>query len=138
MDRPFVIENHTGLAGTIGTDQVVKSVPNGYPYVIISSNAAVNETLQPRHPFAPTRGLVPLAAVNQLWLIYAIAPQLPARACAEDIAHAEANPSALNFASGTGSMFHLATEVLRRRAGLAMAHAPFRQYSEARTQPMAG
>ncbi len=139
VGRPFVIENRPGLAGTIGTDHVVKSAPDGYSFVFISSNAAVNETLQPRRPFVLTRDLVPVAAVNQLYLIYAIAPQLPARTFEEFLAHGRANPGVLNFASsGPGSMFHLSTEVLRRRAGVDMIHVPFRQYSEARTQLMAG
>ncbi|MCZ8149772.1 MAG: tripartite tricarboxylate transporter substrate binding protein [Roseomonas sp.] len=139
MGRPFVVENRAGLAGTIGADHVAKSAPDGYTYVFISSNAAVNETLQPRRPFVLTRDLVPVAAVNQLYLVYAIGLQLPARNFQEFIAHAKANPGALNFASsGPGSMFHLSTEVLRQRAGIDMVHVPFRQYSDARTQLMAG
>lgn len=55
------------------------------------------------------------------------------------MAYARANPGVVNFASsGPGSLFHLSTEVLRRRAGADMVHVPFRNYSEARTQVVAG
>ncbi len=137
--RPFFVENRAGSAGTNGTDHVVKSAPDGYTFVFISTNAAVNETLQPRRPFVLTRDLVPVAAVNRLYLIYAVNNQLPIRSLQELIAYAKANPGVLNFASsGPGSMFHLSTEVLRSLAGVEMTHVPFRQYSDARTQLMGG
>lgn len=137
--RAFVVENRAGLAGTIGTDSVAKSAPDGLSYVFVSANAAVNETLQPRRPFVLLRDLVPVASVNTFPLVFAIHNGLPARNLAEFVAFARANPGAVNFASsGPGSMFHLSTEVLRRRAGAEMVHVPFRNYSEARTQVVAG
>jgi tripartite-type tricarboxylate transporter receptor subunit TctC len=137
--RSFFVENRAGLAGTIGVDNIVKSPADGYSFVFISTNAAVNETLQPRRPFVLTRDLVPVAAVNSLHLVFAIHNGLPARTLPELIAHAKANPGAVNFASsGPGSLFHLATEMLGAMAGVQMTHVPFRNYGEARTQVMAG
>jgi len=137
--RAFVVENRAGLAGTIGTDHVAKSAPDGTTFVFVSTNAAVNETLQPRRPFVLLRDLVPVAAVNAFPLVFAISPGVPAQDLQGFLAHARANPGALNFASsGPGSLFHLSTEVLRARAGAEMTHVPFRNYSEARTQTMGG
>jgi tripartite-type tricarboxylate transporter receptor subunit TctC len=139
LGRPFVVENRPGLAGTIGVDHVAKSPPDGYSFVIITGNQSINETLQPRRPFVLLRDLVPVAAVNRLWLVFAVTNSLPARSFAEFLAHARANPGRINYASsGPGSIFHLAAEMLRHRAGLEMVHVPFRQYSEARTQLLAG
>ena len=139
LGRPFVVENRPGLAGTIGVDHVAKSPPDGYSFVIITGNQSINETLQPRRPFVLMRDLVPVAAVNRLWLVFAISNALPARSFVEFLAHARANPGRINYASsGPGSIFHLAAEMLRHRAGLEMVHVPFRQYSEARTQLLSG
>jgi tripartite-type tricarboxylate transporter receptor subunit TctC len=137
--RSFFVENRAGLAGTIGVDNVAKSPPDGYSYVFISTNATVNETLQPRRPFVLTRDLVPVAAVNSLHLVFAVHNGLPVNTLPELIAHARANPGAVNFASsGPGSLFHLSTEMIGAMAGVQMTHVPFRNYSEARTQLMAG
>jgi tripartite-type tricarboxylate transporter receptor subunit TctC len=139
VGKPFFVENRAGLAGTIGVDHVAKSAPDGYSFVFPSTNASVNETLQPRRPFVLTRDLVPVAAVNSLSLVFAAHNGLPFTSLAEMIEHAKANPGAINFASsGPGSLFHLSTEVLRAMAGVEMTHVPFRNYGEARTQLMAG
>jgi tripartite-type tricarboxylate transporter receptor subunit TctC len=139
LGRPFVVENRPGLAGTIGVDHVAKSPPDGYSFVIVTGNQSINETLQPRRPFVLLRDLAPVAAVNRLWLVFAVTNGLPARSFAEFLAYARANPGRVNYASsGPGSIFHLAAEMLRHRAGLEMVHVPFRQYSEARTQLLAG
>jgi tripartite-type tricarboxylate transporter receptor subunit TctC len=135
----FFVENRAGVAGTIGVDNVAKSPPDGYSFVIITTNQAVNETLQPRRPFVLTRDLVPVAAVNTLNLVFAVHNGLPVTSLPELIAHARANPGAINFASsGPGSLFHLSTETLAALAGVQMTHVPFRNYSDARTQLMAG
>ncbi len=116
-----------------------QKAPDGYSFVIITGNQSINETLQPRRPFVLLRDLVPVAAVNRLWLVFAVSNALPARSFVEFLAHARANPGRINYASsGPGSIFHLAAEMLRHRAGLEMVHVPFRQYSEARTQLLAG
>ncbi|MCS6890131.1 MAG: tripartite tricarboxylate transporter substrate binding protein [Rhodovarius sp.] len=139
LGRPFVVENRPGLAGTIGVDHVAKSPADGYSFVIITSNQTINETLQPRRPFVLLRDLTPVAAINRLWLVFAASNALPVADFAGFLAHARAHPGRINYASsGPGSIFHLAAEMLRQRAGLEMVHVPFRQYSEARTQLIAG
>jgi tripartite-type tricarboxylate transporter receptor subunit TctC len=139
MGRPVFVENRAGLAGTIGVDHIAKGPADGYSFVFISTNAAVNETLQPRRPFVLTRDLVPVAAVNNLLLVFACSSALPVTNFAEFIAYAKARPGEINFASsGPGSLFHLSTEVLAAMAGARMTHVPFRNYGEARTQLMSG
>jgi tripartite-type tricarboxylate transporter receptor subunit TctC len=139
LGRPFFVENRPGLAGTIGVDNVAKAAPDGHSFVVITTNQAVNETLQPRRPFVLTRDLVPVAAINSLNLVFAVNNDVPARNLAELVAHAKAHPGAINFASsGPGSLFHLSTEILASRAGVEMTHVPFRQYNEARTQLIGG
>jgi tripartite-type tricarboxylate transporter receptor subunit TctC len=139
LGQPVVVENRPGLAGTIGVDHVAKGAPDGHTFVIITANQTINETLQPRRPYQLLRDLVPVAAVNSFHLALAVAPSVPAQTVPELVAHAKGNPGRLDYASsGPGSIFHLAAEVFRARAGIEMQHVPFRQYSEARTALVAG
>ena len=64
--------------------------------------------------------LVPVAAVNNLHLVFAVHNGLPVQDLRGLIEHARARPGDVNFASsGPGSMFHLSTEVLEKaRLGL--------------------
>ena len=138
LGQPVVIENRAGLAGTIGTDAAAKSAPDGYTVVNAAANQTINETLQPRRPFRLLRDLVPIAGVNSFALALAVNNALPVRDVPELIGYGRANPGKLNYASsGPGSVYHLAAELFRFRAGIEMQHIPFRNYNEARTALLA-
>jgi tripartite-type tricarboxylate transporter receptor subunit TctC len=139
LGRPVVVENRPGMAGSIGVEHVARSAPDGTSFVIVTTNQAINETLQPRRGFRLLHDLTPVASINALPLALAVANTVPARTVAELVAHAEANPGRLDYASsGPGSLYHLMAEEFARRTGIAMQHIPFRNFNEGRTALVAG
>jgi len=139
LGQTFIVENRPGATGTIGTDAVAKSLPDGYTLGVITTNQAANETLQPRRPYHLMRDMAPVAAINVYRHVIAINSRLPANDLAGLFAHAKANPGKLNYASsGPGSIWHVATAALCSRVGIEMEHIPFRNYNEARTALVAG
>src|SRR5437762_12523541 len=48
LGQQFIVENKTGAGGSIGTAFVARSVPDGYTYVFVFDNHAVNPALIPR------------------------------------------------------------------------------------------
>jgi tripartite-type tricarboxylate transporter receptor subunit TctC len=139
LGQGFVVENRPGATGTIGTDAVAKSAPDGYTLGVITTNQAANETLQPRRPYQLMRDLAPVAAINVYRHVVAVNPKLPVKDLPGLIAHAKAHPGKLNYASsGPGSIWHVATAALCARAGIEMEHIPYRNYNEARTALVAG
>jgi tripartite-type tricarboxylate transporter receptor subunit TctC len=139
LPQPVVVENRAGLAGTIGVDVAAKSPPDGYTFVLVTANQAINETLQPRRPYRLLTDLVPVAAIDRFPLALAIANRLPPQTLADFIVYARANPGTLSYgSSGPGSIYHLTAERLRVAGGFEMQHVPYRNYGEARTALIAG
>ena len=136
---PVVVENRTGAGGSIGTDLVAKSAPDGHTLVALGNTAAVNETLQPQRGYVLLRDLTAVAPLNLANLVLAVHPSVPARSLGELIALLKREPGRWNYAhSGTGTPYHLAGEMLKAMAGVDMVSVSFRGSNEARTAVISG
>src|SRR5262249_62050743 len=71
--------------------------------------------------------------------VMAVHPSVPAKAVAEFIAYAKANPGKVNMASsGTGGGGHLAGELFKMLAGVNLVHVPYRGNGPALTALLGG
>jgi tripartite-type tricarboxylate transporter receptor subunit TctC len=137
--QPFVVENHTGAGGVIGTLEVVKSAPDGYTLLLMSNTQTANESLVPSRKYELMRDLAPIAPVNSADLVIVVHPQVPAKTLAEFIALAKSQPGKLNYASsGTGTPYHMAGELFKAMAGIDVVHVPYRNSGEARSGVIGG
>lgn len=139
LGQAFVVENHTGAGGVIGTQEAAKSAPDGYTLLVISNAQTTNESLSPQRKYVLMRDLAPIAPINRADLVIAVNPQVPAKTLPELIALAKAKPGTLNFASaGPGTPYHMAGELLRNMAGIDIVHVPYRNSGEARSGVIGG
>src|SRR5262249_6999596 len=73
------------------------------------------------------RDITPVAGLVALPMVLEVNPSVPVKTTAELIAYAKANPRTLSIASfGTGTISHLAIELLKTTAGVDMVHVPYR------------
>ncbi|WP_203072853.1 Bug family tripartite tricarboxylate transporter substrate binding protein [Falsiroseomonas ponticola] len=139
LGQAVVVENRTGAAGTIGTDHVAKSPPDGYSWIVCTNTQTANETLMPGRSYDLLRDFAPSASLNIMHHAVVVHPSLPVNSIAELIAYAKANPGRLDVGSpGIGSGHHLASEVFKAQAGITMQHVPFRSSDQVRTAVVAG
>lgn len=125
--QSFVVENRPGAAGTIGTDSVAKSPPDGYTLFIVTSISLGANTMYPKLPYDILRDFAPIAKVGSAAYVLVAHPSLPVRSVKELIALSNSRRGQLNYASaGTGSSTHLAGELLKSRAGIDIVHVPYK------------
>jgi tripartite-type tricarboxylate transporter receptor subunit TctC len=139
--QPFVVENHTGAGGAIGTLEAAKSAPDGYTLLMMSNTQTANESLMSlaQRKYDLMRDLVPIAPVNYSDLVIVVHPSVPAKTLQEFIALAKSEPGKLNYASsGTGTPYHMAGELFKAMAGIDVVHVPYRNSGEARTGVISG
>jgi tripartite-type tricarboxylate transporter receptor subunit TctC len=139
-NQRVVVENRAGAGGTIGTDAVAKSAPDGYTWLMsYSGTHAINPWLYKSMPFDTLKDLTPIAALATLPFLLVIHPKVPAKNLAEFVAYAKANPDAINMASsGNGSVNHLIGEMFNTAAGIKMTHVPYKGAAGALTDLIGG
>ena len=128
LGQPILIENRSGAGGMLGADLVVKAAPDGYTLLVGNiASLAMNVGLYSKMTYDPRKDLTPIMRTVAVNYVMTVHPSVPARSVKELIDHAKANPGKLSYGSaGSGSAPHLATELLKQRAGIDMLHVPFK------------
>lgn len=140
IGHPFVVDNRTGAGGTIGTEAVVKSAPDGYTINFGStSSLAVSPNLYPRLSYDLMRDVTPVVQVATASIMLATHPSLPVTSMRELISLARTRPGQINFASsGNGSSLHLCGEYLKYLAKIDLLHVPYKGVGAALPDLIAG
>ena len=128
LGQPIVIENRGGAGGMIGADLVAKAAPDGYTLLVGNIAAlAMNVGVYSSMPYDPLRDFTPVMHTVDVNYALVIHPAVPVKTVAELVAHAKASPGKLSYGSaGAGSAPHLATELLKQRAGIDIVHVPYK------------
>ena len=140
IGQPVIVENRPGAGAAIGAEAVAKSPADGYTLLIgTSSTHGVNSAVNPNLPYHPIRDFSPVMLLATTPWMVVVSPALPVNSVSELVAYAKANPGKLNFASyGRGSSNHLATELLKVRAGIDVIHVPYKGSAPALLDLIAG
>jgi tripartite-type tricarboxylate transporter receptor subunit TctC len=133
LGQPVVVENKTGATGTISSDIVAKSPPDGYTLQLAHINSnAIGPLLVAKGRFDPVNDFTPIALIGITPQMLCHHPKHKFRDVPDLIAYAKANPGKLSFASsGVGSIQHIAGEAFKLQAGVDLLHVPFKGTGEA-------
>jgi tripartite-type tricarboxylate transporter receptor subunit TctC len=127
LGQQVIVDNRPGAASNIGTELVVRALPDGYTLLGATGANAINATLFENLNFNFMRDIVPVASVVRTPLVMTVNPSVPANTVSEFIAYAKSNPGKLNMASGgVGSTPHIAGELFKMAAGVDLVHVPYR------------
>jgi tripartite-type tricarboxylate transporter receptor subunit TctC len=129
IGQPVVVENRPGLAGNIGAEVAAKSPPDGYTLFMGTTVAlGPSRSLYSKLPYDAIRDFAPVTRVGAGAYVLVVHPSLPVKSVKELVALAKARPGQLDYASagGAGSGSHLSSELFRQRAGIDLAHVPYK------------
>lgn len=137
--KTFVVDNKTGASGTIATQEVVRSTPDGSTFLVTDTTYTMLPLLFSKLPWDYRTGLVHVTEIIETPLVLLVPEKSPFKTMEALIAHARANPGKLNFGSGgQASSTHLGAELFANNARIALNHIPYRGAGAALTDLMAG
>lgn len=137
MRCTVVVDNRGGAGGAMGLESVIRSRPDGYTLVLLSTSHASNGAVMRLNydVVADTRAIGLIA--QGPWILV-VNPAVPASDLRQLVKLARDKPGTLNYASsGIGSSTHLATELLAQKAGIVVSHVPYRSSGLALTDLLA-
>lgn len=138
--QPIVIENRTGAAGNIGSEQAFRSAPDGY--TLLSSPPpplVINQNLYPKLGFDPVK-FEPIIVIAQVPNALIVNPNsVKASSVAELNEYLRSNPDKIICATqGNGTTSHLTSELFQLMAKVKLRHIPYRGSAPALQGLLAG
>ncbi|MBP6769123.1 MAG: tripartite tricarboxylate transporter substrate binding protein [Reyranella sp.] len=139
LGQQVVIENKGGAGGTVGTEQVAKSRPDGYTLLFgTAATHGINVSLYNQLPYDPLKDFELVALAGLVPMVLLVPPEQP-RTLPELIAKLKAEKGKSSYASsGNGTTNHLAGELFKTRAGIEATHVPYRGSGPALQDLMGG
>jgi tripartite-type tricarboxylate transporter receptor subunit TctC len=127
LKQQFVIENRGGAAGTIGSELVANSPPDGYTLMVQSATHVANPHLYKKLPYDALKDFVGITALARQVGMLVVHPSLPVKTTKEFIALARKRPGEIVYGSaGNGSFVHLTMALFAAMAKLDMVHVPYK------------
>jgi tripartite-type tricarboxylate transporter receptor subunit TctC len=132
LGQPVIVENHPGGSGMKGTALVADAAPDGY--TLLAANPGPL-TVGPNVHEAPGYDLsafAPIVLIATLPSVIAVHPASNIASIAQLIARARSEPGSIVCGSpGSGTVGHLALELLQHLARIRMTHLPREGLAEA-------
>ena len=123
----IVVDNRTGAGGAIGAAEAAKAEADGYTLLFVASPFTTVAAASANAGYDPIQQFTPVAPIAVGPLAFVVNANLPANSMREFIALAKAKPGTLNYGSaGSGSINHLALELLKARTGIDVVHVPYK------------
>jgi tripartite-type tricarboxylate transporter receptor subunit TctC len=140
LGQPVIVQNKTGAAGMIGATAAARAPADGHTFLFgVSNELVINQAMYRKMAYDPERDFAPVCLVVTLPLLLVASTVSKITNVADLVARAKADPGKLNCASpGSGTLQHLAAELLQRTAGIKMTHVPYRGVAAVTTDLLAG
>jgi tripartite-type tricarboxylate transporter receptor subunit TctC len=139
MRQQVVIDNRAGAGGTIGTDIVVKSNPDGHTLLLNSTSLTIVPSAYRNLPFDLYKDLAPVTMLSAAPQLVMVNSAVPVSTLKELIAYVKARPDQFKFSSGgNGTLPHLSGELINHMAGLQMVHIPYKGGAPAAAAAISG
>ncbi len=137
--QPVVIDNKGGASGTIGSQELVRSAPDGYTLMITATHHVINPSLRKSLPYDTKKDFTSLALVADVPNVLVVNPSFPAKSVSDLVKIAKDKPGSISFGStGIGGANHLSGELFKSMTGTDMVHVPYKGAAPAMNDLLGG
>ena len=138
FDSPVVVDNRAGASGNIGAAYVMRSAPDGYTLLSLSSTYGIQAAVG-KPGFDAVNDMQPIILASSEPLVLVVHPSAPWRDARDLALAAQKAPGTFSHGSaGIGSIAHLGMEELAYTMKASFLHVPYKGSSSAMTDLLGG
>jgi tripartite-type tricarboxylate transporter receptor subunit TctC len=139
LGQPVVVDNRAGASGNIAGEIVARSAADGYTLLFGNSALSISPAVFAKLNYDPVRDFTPISMASSYPFVLVAHPSLPVRSVKGLVDLAKARPDQLAYASaGSGTMSHMAMELLRLSTAIKLTHLPYKGAAPASVSLMSG
>ena len=136
---PAIVENRPGGTGTVGSEYVARSAPDGHTALFAFTSVIQAPALLPSVPYDIERDFAPVSLVAYAPFVVAVRADSPFATLADYLAAARNPATPVSYGTfGNGSTYHIIAETLRRAARVNFIHVPYKGEALALTDLLGG
>jgi tripartite-type tricarboxylate transporter receptor subunit TctC len=125
-----VVDSRPGVAGVLSAELVLRASPDGYTWMMLTSQLFVATAVYPNIKFNLDKDFASISLIGTVPFALVVNLELPAKSVRELIELAKKTP--LRYGSaGTGATEHLSGVLFTRMTGTDMLHVPYKGVAEA-------
>jgi tripartite-type tricarboxylate transporter receptor subunit TctC len=137
--QSVVIENRPGAGTIVATAALAKSPADGYTLLVATNSLLINPAIGQKLPYDTEKDFAPVSMIATQPVALVANKSFPAETVPQLVEVARKSAEPLNFTSpGPRGVGHLAGEMLKQRAGIAMTHINYNGSAPALTDLIAG
>lgn len=137
--QPFVVECRPGAAGILAAEAAARAEADGYTLFMGSPSQISIAPLVSKTGYDPVKDYAPIGVIGTNPKVWAIHAGLPVQTFAQFADHVRQHPQQLTYGdTGAGSISHLSTELVLKRAGMQMVRVSYKSFSQSTTDVVAG
>jgi tripartite-type tricarboxylate transporter receptor subunit TctC len=135
----IVVDSRPGVAGIISAELALRANPDGYTWMMLTSQLFVATSVYPDLKFSLDQDFASIALIGTVPFVQMVNPQVPARSIRELIDLAKQSPGKLRYGSaGAGASEHLSGVMFTHLTGTEMLHVPYKGIPQAIADTLAG
>lgn len=132
LGQSILVDNRPGASGTIGSEFVARSAPDGYTMLLAATGSLPPKQLMPQMKIDPVADFAGAASISRTPLVLVVRSSLPAADLRSFIEQARSSATPWTYGSpGTGTTAHLSTELFQRAVDARFLHVPYKGSSQA-------
>jgi tripartite-type tricarboxylate transporter receptor subunit TctC len=138
LNQTVIVDNKPGASAQIAATFVANAKPDGYTLLMTTNTShSANPSLFKKLSYDPVKGFTPITLVGELPFAVVVNAKLPVKTMKEFVEYAKVNRGKLSYGTPNSTSL-VATETIKRLAGIDLLQVPYKSSPQAMTDLIGG